>query len=60
MYLIHTIYLTNFWNTDSLPTKEEMLEMGSGLNIQYTHITQDVVDYLHEHGKLVQVWIDAE
>lgn len=38
-YRIHTIYLTNFFNTDALPSREELLTMGDGLNIQYTHIT---------------------
>ena len=60
LYKIHTIYLTNFYHTEPLPPKEELINMGSGLNIQYPHITKELVDYLHEHGKLVQVWIDAE
>ena len=34
--------------------------MGDGLNVQYTHVTRQLVEAMHAHNKLVFVWIDAE
>ena len=57
---IRTFYLTNFYNHIGLPPIEKMLLMGDGLNIQYEHVTSEVVERLHQAGKLVFVWIEAD
>ena len=44
---IRTIYLTNFYNHIGLPSEDEMLKMGDGLNIQFEHVTSKVVELLH-------------
>lgn len=33
--------------------------MGDGVNIGYHHLTEEIVEFLHYHGKLVMVWIDV-
>lgn len=44
---IRTIYLTNFYNHIGLPSEDEMLKMGDGLNISFEHVTSEVVELLH-------------
>ncbi len=34
--------------------------MGDGLNVQFEHITSELVETLHKHNKIICVWIDAE
>jgi glycerophosphoryl diester phosphodiesterase len=57
---VHTIYLTNFYHYNELPPLSECFTMGDGLNVQYTHVTRQLVEAMHAHNKLVFVWIDAE
>lgn len=60
LYSVKTIYLTNYFNHIEVPAFEEIIKMGDGLNVQYEHITRELVDYLHMHGKIICVWVDAE
>mgnify|MGYP000288609774 CR=1 FL=1 len=34
--------------------------MGDGLNIEFQHVTRELVEQMHMHGKIISVWIDCE
>lgn len=59
-YNVRTIYLTNFYHHLEVPPMEKIVKMGDGVNVQFEHITKELVDYLHQHGKIICVWVDAE
>lgn len=50
------IYLYNYHNK-ALPSPDEYLAIGDGINISANHITQEVVDHCKRKGKKVGVWI---
>ena len=52
-----SIYLTNYWNTWQVP--EDCHTYGHGVNVASNHITQELVDKLHKHGKLIVAWVDT-
>ena len=57
---VRTVYLTNFYNHIEVPPLEQIIKMGDGLNIEFSHITREIVDEMHTHGKIVSVWIDCD
>lgn len=59
-YKVRTIYLTNFYNHIAVPPLHEIIKMGDGLNIQYEHVTNEIVQALHANEKIVCVWIDGD
>ena len=44
LYKVKTIYLTNFYNHIACPSVEQMIKLGDGVNVQYEHITKELVD----------------
>ena len=57
---VRTLYLTNFWPHNPIPPTEEAVKMGEGLNIEFQHLTKELVDQMHQNGKIVCVWIDRD
>jgi ribosomal protein S26 len=47
LYKVRTIYLTNFYNHIACPSHEQIVRLGDGVNVQYEHITKELVDLLH-------------
>jgi len=58
-YHVRTVYLYNFYPETVLPSFEEIVRRGDGINISYEHLTQELVSFCHAHKKLVCVWIDT-
>ena len=57
-YKVRTIYIQNFYNDIKLPSNEDLIKMGDGINISFEHVTKDVVEAMHAAKKIVCVWID--
>lgn len=59
---INTIYLQNWEYEDPMELSYDQLaskEMqGSGSHFQINHVTHELVNKMHENGKIVAVWID--
>ena len=36
-----------------------MVKRGDGANIEYKHLTKEIADTMHAHGKVLSVWIDT-
>lgn len=53
------IHLYNFHDYIELPSPEEFLAYGTGVNISAKKITQDIVKVCHAKGMKVGVWIDT-
>ncbi len=47
-------YLTGEYVTDEL--LEKLVKEEVDLDIQHSHLTKEVLDYLHDHGRKVNVW----
>jgi glycerophosphoryl diester phosphodiesterase len=57
-YKVRTIYLQNFYPYNKLPPNFHLITLGDGVNISYEECFPEVVEALHEAGKIVCVWID--
>lgn len=60
VYKIRTVYLHNFYNHVEVSPLQEVIQQGDGINISYEHLTEELVQACHSHGKLVCVWIDTD
>lgn len=56
---IDTVQLYNFYDYIPLPDKSKWVENDT-ISISVANVTQEVVDYCHEYGTKVCVWIDTE
>jgi hypothetical protein len=46
-YSVRTIYIQNFYNHLKLPSDDELIKMGDGINISFEHATKEVVEAMH-------------
>lgn len=53
------IHLYNFHDHIELPSPDEFLAFGRGVNISAKKITQEIVDACHAKGMKVGVWVDT-
>jgi len=58
-YHVRTVYLYNSYPQIELPSLENIVQHGDGINISYEYLTEEVVAACHAHKKLVCVWIDT-
>ena len=56
---VETLYLQNFYFNYPCSSIESMQsEQGSGCHAQIHSLTREIVEQMHESGKIVAVWID--
>jgi glycerophosphoryl diester phosphodiesterase len=56
---IETIYLHNFYYNYPASSAEEMCSsQGGGGHLQINSLSKELVDKMHQNGKIVAVWID--
>jgi len=58
-YQVRTIYLENYYTDIPCLPIEKMITRGDGCNIEVQHLTKEIIDTMHTHGKIVMVWVDC-
>lgn len=56
---VKTVQLYNFYDDIPLPERNKWIENDT-ISISAFNVTKEVVDFCHEHGTKVAVWIDTE